>query len=127
MKNTRFWKQGDAFFKLNLPAWDVFLNCNDKQVLRIALAWSDLSIKIDTHDPNIQYLDTRANILYKLGRVREAIAQEENAIKMSYDIAKKQGREKGPFIDNYTRTVAKMKNGEPTYLDEGAIWDSKLL
>ncbi len=63
------------FTSLNMPAWDAFLNCPDRSVLERALKWSDLSIKLEQPHPSIPYLDTRAQLLYKLGRVNEAKIQ----------------------------------------------------
>lgn len=101
---------------LNVAAWDVFLNCNDKKVLTKALAWSELSIKLE-ESPNFQYYDTKANLLYKLGRVKEAIEWEEKAIELDNTYAKKKyGKEKGVFFNVFTATVAKMKIGRPTWV-----------
>lgn len=113
-------KPGDYFVTsdtwiLNGIAWDAFLHCNDKSVLQRALKWSDLSIKLEQPNPNIQYLDTRANLLYKLGRVKEAIAQETEAVVIDKATAKKEGREKGGFEDEYSATIEKMKKNEPTW------------
>lgn len=120
-------KSGDGFWKLNLPAWDVFLHCNDKKVLKMALKWSDLSIKIDEPNSNPQCLDTRANLLYKLGNRKDAMFQEEKAIEIAEGSAKKLGKQKSPFFDAYTQILIKMRKREPTYLEEGAIWDAKTL
>ncbi len=46
---------GDTW-DLNIYAWDVFLGCNDKSVLNRALKWSDLSIKLEQPEVNIQFL-----------------------------------------------------------------------
>jgi hypothetical protein len=113
-------KTGDYFltsdaWNLNHISWDAFLHCNDKSVLAKALQWSDLSIRLEQPEPNIQYLDTRANLLYKLGRVKEAIAQERKAIEIDKVEAKKAGREKGGFADEYNETIDKMKKGLPTW------------
>jgi len=113
-------KEGDYFltsdtWNLNNIAWDAFLRCNDKIVLKKALQWSELSIKLEHPNPNIQYLDTKANLLYKLGRVKEAIAQEKKAIEIDKAEAKKAGQDKGGFTDEYSETVEKMKKGLPTW------------
>jgi len=105
----------NVFFGLNMPAWNTFLNCTDKKVLAKALEWSDLSIKLEYPNPNEQYLDTRANLLYKLGRIREAIAQEEKAVEVDSTTAKKEGTAKGRFKDEFLSTVAKMKKQTPTW------------
>lgn len=113
-KPNEYFLMSDTW-NLNGIAWDAFLYCNDKSVLHRALQWSDLSIKLEQPNPNIQYLDTRANLLYKLGRVKEAIAQERKAIEIDNAEAKKAGREKGGFTDEYSETVDKMKKGLPTW------------
>lgn len=105
-------------WKLNRIAWDAFLHCNDKSVLQQALRWSDLSIQLEQPKPNIQYLDTRANLLYKLGRVKEAIAQEEKAVSIDHAEAKKEGRKKGGFEDEYSATIKKMQQGQITWPEE---------
>jgi tetratricopeptide (TPR) repeat protein len=104
--------EGDAW-SLNVDAWDIFLTCDDKEVLRNALKWSELSIQLDS--TNIQFYDTKANLLYKLGRVDEAIAWENKAIKMDNDNAKINGSNKGAFFDEYIQVVDKMRKGIPTW------------
>lgn len=113
-------KEGDYFllsdsWNLNHISWDAFLHCSDKSVLEKALQWSELSIQLEQPEPNIQYLDTRANLLYKLGRVNEAIAQEEKAVEIDNERARKGGRQKGDFSDAYLKIIEKMKKGEPTW------------
>jgi hypothetical protein len=60
-------------------------------------------------------MDTKANLLYKLGRIDEAIAAEQSAIAHGIASAKKAGRAKGDFFDEYSATVKKMRKGEPTW------------
>jgi thiol-disulfide isomerase/thioredoxin len=105
---------GDAW-GLNGAAWDVFLHCNDQKIMKLALDWSELSIRLEEPDPNIQFLDTKANLLYKLGRVAEAIEWEQKAIDTGIAAAKKKGSNKGYFFDEYSAIIAKMKRGEPTW------------
>jgi thioredoxin-related protein len=105
----------DGTWIVNHYAWNVFLYCNDKSVLNKGLQWIELAIEVEKPKNKVQYLDTRANLLYKLGRVEEAIAQELQAIQIDNDEAKKAGSEKGGFFDNYTEIVYKMKKGEPTW------------
>lgn len=107
---------------LNVHAWLLFENSNDKEVLKKALAWSELSIKLDEKGcflqgeaPNIQLYDTKANLLYKLGRIEEAIAWEKKAIKQGIVNAQKRGEKKGDFFDEFNATVTKMERGEPTW------------
>jgi len=114
--NVNAFKPGEAFWELNLPAWDVFLYCSDKKILVKALEWSELSIKIDKNNSNDQCLDTRANLLYKLGRIDEAIQQEKEAIELSNQIAKKMGKDKGYLVDSYFAALDKMRNSKPTWV-----------
>jgi tetratricopeptide (TPR) repeat protein len=64
-----------------------------------ALEWSKRSFK---DKENHMYLDTYANILYKLGNKEEAIKWEEKAIALGGD---------------YNDTLEKMKKGEKTWND----------
>lgn len=106
---------GDNSWSLNGDAWDVFTKSKDKQVLKKALAWSDLSIKLEEPDPNIQYLDTRANLLYKLGRINEAIAQEQQALSVDLKIANQMGRESSALTSSLKKTIDQMKHREATW------------
>lgn len=103
-----------VFMALNMPAWDAFLHCNDKSVLAKALRWSELSIKLDESnlDSLVQCLDTQANLLYKLGKVHDAIAAEQRAIEKENILKKKNGDE---TASSFPAVVAKMEKGEPTY------------
>lgn len=108
-------KAGDGIagdpWRLNHYAWDAFLHCTDTTVLSRALAWSELSL---TFEPEgVQYLDTKANLLYKLGRTAEAIAWQQKAIEQ--EIAHQQGEARGPLFEEIRATLAKMKRGEPTW------------
>lgn len=105
------------YFDLNLPAWDAFEHCNEKRVLRAALGWSELSIRLTDPLPDAPFLDTRANLLYKLGHVKAAIAQEQDAIQRSGQIAKQQGKSEanGPDMNLFIDTKNKMLSGLPTW------------
>lgn len=86
--------------EMNEFAWNVFENCKDMTCVKDALEWSKNSFK-DNNNP--MYMDTYANILYKLGNKDEAIKWEEKALALS-------GNDKG-----YQETIDKMKNGEKTW------------
>lgn len=110
---------------LNVHAWTIFENSQDRETLESALAWSDLAIKLDAEAAqiageglNLQIYDTKANILYKLGRIEEAIEWEQKAIEIGISRAKKDGREKGYFFDEYTDIIKKMRLGQPTWPDK---------
>jgi thioredoxin-related protein len=107
-------------FVLNSRAWYVFRNTTNKRQLKEALAWSERSYEIYEamgsksgqsafFTPNqikSTRLDTRANILYKLGRRSEAIALEEKAMAINSDTS----------LQRTLQLVwQKMKAGEPTW------------
>jgi hypothetical protein len=85
--------------ELNQYAWTAFEQVENPSLLERALAWSQLSLK-----PGEQpaYLDTYANLLYKLGKTADAIRQQEKAVSMAPDAALKENLEK-------------MKRGERTW------------
>lgn len=100
---------------LNMAAWNTFLACDDSTVLVKALSWSDRSIQILSYikaDSSEQYLDTKARILYKLGRISEAIENEQKAIDLGMASAQKSGGGKSVFYNEYTAVLKRMKNGE---------------
>lgn len=107
-------------YELNEDAWAIFSHCNDTSILLKALAWSDQSLQSalatpGNEDVTMQAYDTNANLLYKLGRVEEAIVMEQKAIALGIDLAKKNGIKKGYFFDEFSETLAKMKKGIPTW------------
>jgi len=63
---------------LNNIAWTVFEKTLDKKALQDALLWSKRSRELSPD--NSGYLDTYANLLYKLGRKEEAIKTEKEAL-----------------------------------------------
>lgn len=85
---------------LNNYAWAVFLNSNNKEELQSALGWSGRAILMY---PTANWMDTYANILYKLGRREEALMWQETAVKLS------------PGEKDFEEDLAKMKNNEPTW------------
>jgi tetratricopeptide (TPR) repeat protein len=105
---------------INQHCWNTFLYVSDKNTLKKALAWME---KIIQHgDSDNRHLDTYANILYKLGHVKEAIEWEEKvATSTSPDVYINRFSQK--LEENkYRPVIEKMKKGEPTYLEQGAIW-----
>ncbi|HEX4851960.1 MAG TPA: hypothetical protein VFV08_14190, partial [Puia sp.] len=69
-----------------------------------------------------EMLDTYASLLYKLGRTEEAIQWEEKALSTIYS---SEYYEKNGLKKTYQKVIEQMKNSEPTYLEEGAIWLTK--
>ncbi len=91
--------------QLNSFAWTIFENCTDPVCLEAALAWSKKSLE---KKENPQYMDTYANILYKSGKTKEAIAMQEKAISLAA------ADEKADYESN----LALMKKGLPTWETE---------
>lgn len=88
--------------QLNDFAWNVFLNCSDMACVEQALAWSKRSID-NNEEP--MFMDTYANILYKMGKKDEAIEWETKAMNLETSADK----------STYEQTLNKMKNGEKTW------------
>lgn len=107
-----------VFIELNIPAWGAFLYSKNKNVLRKALRWSNLSIELAEGHPNFQCLDTKANLLYKLGRVKQALAVQEKAISLS----KLKSEDNGRLTKELMEAFSQMKAGKPTYVNAGAVW-----
>lgn len=92
--------------KLNQIARYVFENTTDKNILQYALAWSKRSLEISLN--NSTFLDTYANLFYKLGLKQEAIANEKEALRLAdkKDVEGYKGMEE---------TLRKMNAGEKTW------------
>lgn len=93
-------------WRMNNLAFDIFRISDDRDELATALEWM-VGAAWTEPNPN-ESCDTYANLLYKLGRVNEAIALEEQASKMK-------GAE--PAV---TENLEKMRRGAPT-------WPAKLV
>jgi thioredoxin-related protein len=103
----RFGPQFGDEWHLNSYAWEVFQNCNDKRSLRQAIKWSSMVIDlVDDADIKSNYIDTKANLLYKMGNTKKAMEMEEIALSMATS---------KHHIDSYQKTIAKMKAGAPTW------------
>jgi thioredoxin-related protein len=100
---------GDEW-QLNNYAWTLFQKCSDKKILGKALLWSDLAIKLESEpDTKSNYMDTKANLLYKMGKSRDAIKIEQDAISMATSKY---------YIDSFGKTIEKMKTGAPTWQEK---------
>ena len=75
-----FDKYCDNGNQLNQIAWQYFETETDKAKLKAALKWADKSISLNKNWYN---LDTKANLLNKLGKKKEAIATAEEAVKLA--------------------------------------------
>ena len=86
---------------LNSFAWTVFENCKDPDCIAEALSWSKRSVD-ETQSKEPSYLDTYANLLYKLGKKDQAIAMQQKAVDLVAAENKAQ----------YQVTLEKMKKGK---------------
>jgi len=87
-------------FDLNNSAWNIFLRSTDTAELKKALSWSDRAVKLD---PTANWMDTYANILYKLKQRELALRWERVAAKLD------------PDDRNIQLALEKMKKGAPTW------------
>lgn len=71
-------KRNQICGKLNQIAWYLFKETSEMAVLEEILPWSEKSVQYNPKTAN--YLDTNAQILYKLGRKEEAIALQKRAV-----------------------------------------------
>lgn len=92
--------------ELNNMAWSIFENCDDPACLKAAAEWSKLSLEKEKEKETPMYLDTFANILYRLGEKEKAIKTQEKAISLLTDATQK---------EEYVATLQKMKKGEKTW------------
>jgi thioredoxin-related protein len=84
----------------NEYAWSAFRLSNNKKILEKALSWSNKAVM---ENPNGNWIDTYANILYKLGERSLAIRWEEIAASLE------------PGDSNIHTNLNKMKNDTPTW------------
>lgn len=81
----------------NNYAWEIFLYSNSKEELNRALKWSERAVLMN---PTAEWMDTYANILFKLNRKEEAILWEEVAANLDPE---------------HQNTLKKLKSGQPTW------------
>ncbi|MCE5175016.1 MAG: thioredoxin family protein [Bacteroidales bacterium] len=91
--------------ELNSLSNDIFESSSDKKLLKNALKWSERSLELSPD--NVQLMETYANLLYKLGLKKEAIAKEEDALKKLPKVDANRYRMEGVLV--------KMKAGEKTW------------
>lgn len=91
-----------AHFRWNWSAWALFEHSTNADQLTKGLTWSKKAISLS---PVLiaGYLDTYANLLYKLSKVKEAIAWQEKAVKLE------------PTNEELIESLRKMKKGEKTW------------
>ena len=76
------YKLDDPAF-LNIYAYALYKNANitEPKVLNVALGWIELALK-GNNSNNYYYLDTKASLLYKLGKKEEALSTANKAVEI---------------------------------------------
>lgn len=97
---------GDALLNYNAAAFYVFQYDVDNADLRAALKWIDAALNY-LGKPNSAVLDTKANLLYKLGDKNDAITLETQAAHLD------------PNDNEIAEALRKMRAGEPTWATNG--------
>ncbi|GGH65619.1 hypothetical protein GCM10011379_18940 [Filimonas zeae] len=98
-----------GFAMANNQIWyDIFFHVNDTGILKEAAMVAKKHI-IDAEEKqagklNAGYIDTYANLLFKLGRNKEAIEWQQKAVALR------------PEIKSFAEALKKMEKGEPTWL-----------
>jgi thioredoxin-related protein len=106
----------NAFTRIqtNQAIWNLHvLHIEDSRLVRKAANWMKAVVQASAHgDVNFApQMDTYANLLYKLGRINEAIKLEERAIAH----IKENKLEETIDIKDYEKTIIKMRKREKTW------------
>ncbi|HET7002282.1 MAG TPA: thioredoxin domain-containing protein [Puia sp.] len=88
---------------LNNASWDIFQYSTSSDDLNYGLSLSERSVNSEKNNP--AFIDTYANLLYKLGRKTEAIAKETEAMNLTEPSER----------PSYQETLDKMKSGAKTW------------
>jgi len=94
----------------NMIYSDIFEHSEDKELLLKAANWAETIMQ--AHPGYPEEVDTYANLLYKIGRTQEAIAEEGKAVQIEEANAAKRN---GSPDKVYRETLEKMKKGLPTW------------
>jgi thiol-disulfide isomerase/thioredoxin len=89
---------------LNNYAWDIFEYCTSSEDLDFGLSYSLRTIAT-IEKPNPEFIDTYANLLYKSGKISNAIAKETEALELAGPLQKK----------TFKDTLSRMKAGQKTW------------
>ncbi|WP_316833282.1 thioredoxin family protein [Pedobacter aquatilis] len=98
------------YYGLNNFAWyGIFLNSNDPGLLRRAIGWQNIII---AKLPLNEMIDTKANLLYKLGKINKAIRLEKKIVNL---LAAKSGKSPKEVGGIFYQTLMKMEQGLSTW------------
>ncbi|MES2331187.1 MAG: thioredoxin fold domain-containing protein [Bacteroidota bacterium] len=91
---------------INAVVWNEFVPyCSKPDQLAVAAKWMEGALRNSSYG-NVSYIDTYANVLYKMGKRDEALRWESKAIALA------------PNTSIFKTTIDKMKKGEPTWILE---------
>lgn len=110
----------EGMFECNNLGWYIFLNSNDLKQLNAAIKFMKYSVNSKLNERFVNNWDTYANLLYKVGRVEKAIKWEQKALDY---VTPRQGDPWERMAKEYRFALENMKKGQPTYLDQHAIWN----
>ncbi len=133
---TKDWKRYNEYFNnavklhtqnkdwagINNVCWyDYFCKVTDKASLERALKWADDFIPKYMAEPETSlltltgFIDTKASLVYKLGRRKEAMAIEQSAVDMLRADNLQKGRKEYQFCGNLLKVIDTMKEGKKLY------------
>jgi len=95
---------------INNASWDVFEHVTSRRVLLFAV-----EVMAQHKDDDFGAMDTYANLLYKLGRSKDAIALEKKLVDSSKEYALKYNVQPDP---TFAMTLERMKEGRSTWSDK---------
>lgn len=96
----------NPYAKMNSAGWTIFQKIANRKYLRKACEF--MTVVVERRPKMFSYLDTYANLLYKLGKDKEAMEWETKAIEAT---GERFSGHKRRFIE----VLDKMKRGEPTW------------
>jgi len=99
-------------YRIRDMAKSVYQVSADKNELKKALEWVRIA---ETYSDNFTIYETRAGLLYKLGRKQEAIACQEDCIERFTLQLKKIRVTSDKIMQRLNETLQKMKDGEETW------------
>lgn len=117
-KNERYGIQTDGLsgVSLNNIVFNlIFKKCEDVSVLNKAISWMELLISVSPQD--YQYLDTYANLLYKVGRQNEAVEVQTKAVEILELTIQEKGMKEYLESDllELNKVLNLMRKGIPTW------------
>lgn len=107
-------------FGLNSRAMEILTHSKKKKELLTASSWLGEAIALATDEKSVpNYMDTKANLLYKAGKSREAIGIQKGAIELAERVLKtlpeRQKNHYGKFIGLLREKLNKMETRQPTW------------